>query len=199
MGDDDEQPSFGPDDEPNPVVQVDGVEYVNPLWTEWKRNHPDAPAEEEKPGDDPRIHNHPPDVPTDDQNTHDDGPDGPNLGDDVFTGTGDWHEHHDVDWTMPDDSPVEDDSGDVDVTGFDLEPEDEPDRDPVPQVDHWGTHGDGLDGTGEDQTHTDDVVAAPEAITHASTLDYDTSGYVPMTDALAAAIHAYESPAVKVI
>ena len=198
MGDDDEQPSFGPDDEPNPVVQVDGVEYVNPLWTEWKRNHPDAPAEEETPGDDAPAE------------AGDDGPDGPNLGDGVFTGIGDWHEHNDnpFDWTDDFywDPPVEE------MEGYGLDdpeperdeeperdPEPEPERDPVPQVDHWGTHGDGLDGTPGDETPTDDVVAAPEAITHASTLDYDTSGYVPMTDALAAAIHAYESPAVKVI
>ena len=36
-GDDDEQPTFGPDDEPNPVVHINGVGFVNPLWTEWKK------------------------------------------------------------------------------------------------------------------------------------------------------------------
>ena len=83
--------------------------------------------------------------------------------------------------------------------------------------DHWGTHGDDPiwniddwegepDPTPEPERTPEPVadipIAAPEAITHASTLDYDTSGYVPMTDALAAAIHAYETPqsgAVKVI
>ena len=74
----------------------------------------------EKPGDDPRIHNGAPDVPTDDQNNHVDGPDGPNLGDDVFTGTGDWHEHNDnpFDWTDVPDPP---------------ETDEEPERDPEPQ------------------------------------------------------------------
>ena len=80
-GDDDEQPTFGPDDEPNPVVHMDGVQFVNPLWTEWKKTHPDAPSEP-----DPRIHNHQPEVPTDDQNNHLD------PGDDLDDPIGDWHD-----------------------------------------------------------------------------------------------------------